>query len=123
VCPHRVVNSVEDVTNRFGRDLGDEPRPCETPKQEFEMSAVTFPESEERLVRDQRELADLYRRLEELDQEILLAVHRRSHVSRLIAGRVRHPSVVWPTRDRFGELGADGHVLGRMLARLAHPHS
>jgi len=87
------------------------------------MSAVTFPESEERLVRDQRELEELYRRLEELDQEILRAIHRRSHVSRLIAGQVRHPSVLSTGKNRFGELGADGHVLGRLLARLAHPHS
>ncbi|MCX5043372.1 chorismate mutase [Aldersonia sp. NBC_00410] len=84
------------------------------------MSAPTFPASEERLVRGQRELDDLYLHLEELDREILLAVRRRSQVSRLIRARVGHPAVVSP--ERYGELGSDGRVLGRLLARLAHPH-
>lgn len=84
------------------------------------MSAPTFPASEERLVRGQCEIDDLYRRLEELDREILHAVHRRAHVSRLIGGRVGHVAVLTPSR--FGELGSDGPVLGRLLARLAHPH-
>ena len=86
------------------------------------MIAVTFPEVEERLVTDQRELEDLYQALADIDEEILHAVRRRSQLSRLIAD-VPHPHVSLPHRDRFGALGSDGHVLGRMLHRLAHPHS
>lgn len=87
------------------------------------MMAVTFPESEERLVRGQRELDDLYQALADIDEEILRAVHRRAQLSRRIAGGVPHPHLSLPHCDRFAELGTDGHVLGKLLHRLAHPHN
>lgn len=84
-------------------------------------SAIAFPESEERLIRTQREFDELYRQLEQIDDEILRAVTRRTQLSRLIAHRLRQSGVHHDSRhiERFGELGADGHTVGRMLARLS----
>jgi chorismate mutase len=87
------------------------------------MIAVTFPEAEERLVNDQRELDELYQTLAEIDEEILRAVRRRSHLTRMIASDGAHSHLSRNGKERFGELGTDGHVLGRLLHRLAHSHS
>jgi chorismate mutase len=84
-------------------------------------SALAFPESEERLIRTQRELDELYRQLEQIDNEILRAVTRRTQLSRLISHRLRQAGLPHEPRetDRYGALGADGRAVGRMLARLA----
>ena len=58
-------------------------------------------------------LTCLDQQLADLDAEILATVQRRVELARLVPGS--------PQGADFGELGPDGAVLERMLARLGAP--
>ena len=72
-----------------------------------------------------RDIVNLFDGIDSIDAELLAAVERRTELAKLVAraeaARGDRPDPVQEEKivARFGELGQEGHSLGRLLNRLA----
>ncbi|USC13286.1 chorismate mutase [Rhodococcus sp. 11-3] len=92
------------------------------------MNPLACPQSDERSITI--EFDELHNEIDHIDAEILAAVVRRTELSRRVAAVERACGVTGTPykRDlavihRFGVLGKEGHSLGSLLIRLAHPRN
>jgi len=90
-------------------------------------TALAFPETEERLIRDESEIDELCHGIDRIDAEILAAILHRTELSRRVDAAERANGSLpggyrreLRTADRFGVLGREGNMISGLLFRLAH---